>query len=279
DEEFLREIETKIIKGIEKGYKNFEEVKIKWLKTNVDISHNRRVVINGKAINEWQDMERKHTGIVDKEVIVLGFFRKNGSLKSMIINYACHPVVLGPSNFYASADYVGYMRNFLIDKIIFENIVFLQGASGNINPRNCITDNLEIAKKTGETIGEEILKSLNNFKEIEKTDFNFERKRVEFMKKDGTGTLGTEIQTLNIGDEIFIIALPGEAVVEIGLELKRKSIYPVTIVAGYTNDYIGYIATDQILAEGAHEANSCPVKNVEETIRKELSKYMKNDKS
>ncbi|MCX7917662.1 MAG: hypothetical protein N2589_06000, partial [bacterium] len=47
DEEFLREIETKIIKGIEKGYNNFEEVKIKWLKTNVDISHNRRVVING----------------------------------------------------------------------------------------------------------------------------------------------------------------------------------------------------------------------------------------
>ncbi|HOK56617.1 MAG TPA: neutral/alkaline non-lysosomal ceramidase N-terminal domain-containing protein [bacterium] len=279
DKEFLNEIERKILKGIEDGFKNIEEVNLKWTKTEVDISHNRRVVIDGKAKNEWQDIEKKHTGIVDEEVICIGFFKKNGDLKSLIVNYACHPVVLGPSNYYASADFVGYLRSFLENNLNLENLVYITGASGNINPRICITDNFEVAKKTGETIGEQILKCKENFHNLEVNDFHFDRKKVVFIKKDGTGILETEMQILKIGEKIIFITLPGEPVVEIGLDIKKKSKYPVTIVAGYTNDYIGYISTDKILSEGGHEANSCPVKEVEKTIKEIVKNYMKNGRT
>lgn len=274
DEEFINEIENKIKKGVEKGFNSMEEIETGYFKTEVDISHNRRVVIDGKAINEWQDLGNKHTGIVDKEVICLGFLRKDGSIKSMIVNYSCHPVVLGPSNYYASADFVGYLRKFLEENLNSENIVYLTGACGNINPKICITDNFEIAKNIGETIGKEVLKCYKNFEIVNLSKFTIERKKVEFTKKDNSGIIETEIQILKMNDKVLIITLPGEPVVEIGLTIKRKSKFPVTIVAGYTNDYIGYLATNKILQEGGHEANSCHVKDIEEVIKKVID-YIK----
>jgi hypothetical protein len=279
DKYFMNELEIKILKGIEKGLKNIEEVYIKWFKTEVDISHNRRVVIDGKAKNEWLDLEKKHTGIVDKEVLCLGFFRENESLKSLLINYACHPVVLGPSNYYASADFVGYLRKFLEEKLNLENLFYITGAAGNINPRMCLTDDFEIAKKTGEIIGNEILKSKKNFKKLDLTNFNFEREKAIFPKKEGAETIETEVQILKIGEKIIFITLPGEPVVEIGLNIKEKSKFPLTIIAGYTNDYIGYIATDKILSEGGHEANSCPVKDAEKIIENLIDEYIKNGRT
>ncbi|MCM8785925.1 MAG: hypothetical protein NC827_01850 [Candidatus Omnitrophica bacterium] len=274
DEIFLNEIENKIKIGVEKGFNNLQNVEFGILKTEVDISHNRRVVINGKGINEWQDIDGKHIGIIDKEIICIGFFRKDETLKSILINYSCHPVVLGPSNYYASADFVGYLRNFLEKNLNIENVVYITGASGNINPKICITDDFEIAKNTGEKIGNEILKNINNFERFSANEFDFERKKVEFIKKDNSGIIETEIQILKINNKIFLITLPGEPVVEIGLEIKNLSKFRATIIAGYTNDYIGYIATNKILSEGGHEANSCPVKDVEEKIKKEISEYI-----
>ncbi|MCM8832316.1 MAG: hypothetical protein NC816_00105 [Candidatus Omnitrophica bacterium] len=276
DETFLNEIENKIKTGIEKGLSNLEDVKFGWIKTQVDISHNRRVVINGKCINEWQDLEGKHKGIIDKQLISIAFFRQNETLKSMIVNYSCHPVVLDPSNYYASADFVGYLRIFLEKNLNTENLVYITGAAGNINPKICITDNFEIAKFIGEKIGNKILENFKNFKKISVNEFDFERRKIEFMKKDNSGSIETEIQILKIDDKILLISLPGEPVVEIGLEIKRLSKFPITIIAGYTNDYIGYIATNKIISEGGHEANSCLIKDAEEKIKQQISKkYIK----
>ncbi|MFN4227982.1 MAG: hypothetical protein ACK4F0_07595 [Candidatus Ratteibacteria bacterium] len=275
DEIFLSEIENKIKIGIERGFNNFQDVELRILKTEIDISHNRRVVINGKCINEWQDIEGKHTGIVDKEVICLGFFRSDETLKSMIVNYSCHPVVLGPSNYYASADFVGYLRNFLERNLNLENIVYITGASGDINPKVCITDDFEIAKNTGEKIGNKILENIKNFEKFSLNEFDFEREKFEFIKKDNSGTIETEIQILKINDKILLITLPGEPVVEIGLEIKRLSKFPITIIAGYTNDYIGYIATNKIISEGGHESNSCLIRDAVEKIKEQISKYIK----
>ncbi|HHY47470.1 MAG TPA: alkaline ceramidase, partial [Firmicutes bacterium] len=55
---------------------------------------------------------RKPGGPTDPEVLVLRFEGKTG-IKALLVNYACHPVVLGPDNLLISADYPFYLASLL----------------------------------------------------------------------------------------------------------------------------------------------------------------------
>ncbi|NOY81239.1 MAG: hypothetical protein GXP31_09570 [Kiritimatiellaeota bacterium] len=62
----------------------------------------------------------------------------------------------------------------------------------------------------------------------------------------------TLIRALRLGDT-GLVGLPGEIFVEIGLAVKSASPAPCTFTAELANDYLGYIPTDQALAEGSYE--------------------------
>jgi hypothetical protein len=53
--------------------------------------------------------------------------------KAILVNYACHPVVLGPDNLLVSADYPYYLRETLSSLYPGALVVFANGAAGNIN--------------------------------------------------------------------------------------------------------------------------------------------------
>lgn len=61
-----------------------------------------------------------------------------------------------------------------------------------------------------------------------------------------------KLQTLHIG-ELAIAAIPCEAFVEIGLELKRRSPHRPTFVVGLANGYNGYLPTPEHHALGGYE--------------------------
>ena len=65
-------------------------------------------------------------------------------------------------------------------------------------------------------------------------------------------SIQTEVQVLQVG-EIVLVGLPTEVYVEYGLEIKRRSRYPQTMVLSYCNDYFADLITHQAVAEG-----SCP---------------------
>jgi len=51
-----------------------------------------------------------------------------------------------------------------------------------------------------------------------------------------------ELQAIRLG-ELILLAVPGELYVEIGLERKRLSPFPHTLIAGYANGMLGYLCT------------------------------------
>lgn len=63
----------------------------------------------------------------------------------------------------------------------------------------------------------------------------------------------TEVQVLAIGDTL-LVALPGEAFVEIGLSLKAKLAPSNVFIIGCANDYLGYILTREACEEKKYEA-------------------------
>jgi hypothetical protein len=71
----------------------------------------------------------------------------------------------------------------------------------------------------------------------------------------------TSVQALRVGD-VGIVAFPGEAFVEMGLEIKAQSPFPLTFVIDLSNGYIGYIPTVSAFDMGGYEtwrARSSPL--------------------
>lgn len=67
----------------------------------------------------------------------------------------------------------------------------------------------------------------------------------------GKGTIDIEVVGLRIGDFV-LVTFPGELTVEIGLNIKKRSPYELTFVAGCTNGYIYYAPTAQQLRNVGH---------------------------
>ncbi|MHB8899540.1 MAG: neutral/alkaline non-lysosomal ceramidase N-terminal domain-containing protein [Thermoguttaceae bacterium] len=63
---------------------------------------------------------------------------------------------------------------------------------------------------------------------------------------------GVEVMALRVGDAA-LVGLPGEAFCELGLEIKRRSPARHTLVAGLSNDAIGYLPTRAAFDQGGYE--------------------------
>lgn len=88
----------------------------------------------------------------------------------------------------------------------------------------------------------------------ERLDFNL----VHAVKIVGIDDLGVEnlpmeVQAFRLSDQVALVALPGELFAELGLAIKQKSPFPVTLVVELSNDYPGYIPTKRGFAEGGYE--------------------------
>jgi len=57
---------------------------------------------------------------------------------------------------------------------------------------------------------------------------------------------------LRIGD-VALVGLPGENFCESGMEIKHRSPAPHTLVAGLSNDAIGYLPTRESFPQGGYE--------------------------
>lgn len=72
------------------------------------------------------------------------------------------------------------------------------------------------------------------------------KERIQFKK------VHTQMQCLSLG--VFtIIGIPGDVFAEIGMRAKERSTFPNTIVAGYANDFVGYIVSQEGYTEENYE--------------------------
>jgi len=61
------------------------------------------------------------------------------------------------------------------------------------------------------------------------------------------------VQVVRFGNVVTLVALGSEVVVDYALRLKREIPGPGTWVAGYSNDYFGYMPSRRVLEEGGYE--------------------------
>ncbi len=88
----------------------------------------------------------------DDTVVVARVTRDDGKVLANIVNYACHPTTLAWENTLISPDYIGAMRE-TVERETGAPCLFLQGASGELGPREGFVGDTAIADRNGRELG------------------------------------------------------------------------------------------------------------------------------
>jgi len=98
-------------------------------------------------------------GLADETVAVARLTSDNGSTLATVVNYACHPTTLAWDNTLISPDYVGAMRE-VVEGVTSAPCLFIQGASGDIGPREGFVGDTAVADRNGRQLGYAALATL-----------------------------------------------------------------------------------------------------------------------
>jgi hypothetical protein len=95
---------------------------------------------------------RNWKGFSDHQVLVTAIDDLQGRPIATLVNFACHPTILGPANRLLSPDYPGHAR-----RTVEENIgglcLFLQGAAGNQGPVVTFVGDVDAPRRLGKRLG------------------------------------------------------------------------------------------------------------------------------
>jgi hypothetical protein len=139
---------------IRMAYERLEPARLGFGRGKVSISLNRRLTRPDGVTVIYANPD----GPVDEEVGVLRIDTASGEPMAVVVNYACHPVVLGNGSNVISADWPGAMRR-VVEAVTGAKVLFLQGASADINPWPGVpSDSEEVLERLGLEVGGEALK-------------------------------------------------------------------------------------------------------------------------
>jgi hypothetical protein len=114
------------------------------------IGVNRRYVTPEKTVVVGHNWE----GPVDHEVKVVCIDDMDEQPIAVIVNYACHPIIVGPYNDLITPDYPGIVKR-VVEEATGAKCIFLQGATGDIGPVDGCTSRepLAVYRKLGKQLG------------------------------------------------------------------------------------------------------------------------------
>ncbi len=95
----------------------------------------------------------------DDTVVVARFTDDAGALVGTLVNYACHPTTLAWENTLISPDFVGALRE-VVEGELKAPCLFLQGASGELGPREGFVGDVRVADRNGRELGFAALSAL-----------------------------------------------------------------------------------------------------------------------
>ncbi len=112
-------------------------------------------------------------GTADSTVMVIRLCDLEGNVKTVLVNYACHPTTLAWDNRLISPDYVGPLRRTMRHAIGKIPVVFVQGASGDVGPREGFVGDTDVAESNGRQLGFAVLEALAAMP-TEPADFSYD---------------------------------------------------------------------------------------------------------
>jgi neutral ceramidase len=233
---------------------------------------------------------RRGEDCLDNLVTALIFASPDEKRKIILVNYACHPVIVQAQD-RVSADYVGVMTSRLEQAVPgLEACLFLQGACGDINPWIDDTRDFADVGRMGTALADKVMEILARLSDEgrpgEPALFGHASERLELPSRhlpsaeeaaalasgDNRMWLGdelserlreteksypAELQIMRLGNAV-LAGIPGEPFCRLGKAI-REMARPLTgIPVGYANGYVGYIVPPESWARGGYEVDPGP---------------------
>jgi neutral ceramidase len=266
--------------AVHMAYDDMREAHVGVGSGSVQIGINRRAKQPDGTMRIGENPE----GPVDTEVGLIRLDTPGGTPIALVVNYTCHPVILGPKSLTISADYPGQARQ-VVEQVTGAKMLFVQGACGNINPLGGVRDSDENVKWLGTMLAGEVIRAYQGLtpeplRTVQATSTTIQVPleplpeemrqeaswsaqvnqhrpwpwRVEVHEEEGHLYTPGEMQALRLNDAV-VVGAPGEVFVEIGLEVKDRSPLDHTFFAAYTNGCISYVPVPEAYPEGGYEVS------------------------
>jgi len=181
-----------------------------------------------------------------------------------LVNYACHPEIIGSRQGILSPDFVGPLYERIKQRKGGTGI-FMNGALGGMVTADCRgPDGKDVRTwneciRIGRLLGDQALNIIADAPIQKEPTLRCNGKTVKFpvegeilrevmyvsplgFDADEDGCVSTRVNLVNVGDA-QILTIPGEALPNIGFDLKRKMHGRHNLLFGLTNDAFGYILT------------------------------------
>jgi len=218
---------------------------------------------------------RNPYGPCDHEVGVVRIDDEQGNIMSLITNWPCHAVVMGPRNRLICGDWPGTASKYIEDSLdIPGGAPFLIGASGDINPiygphidfvdmnsyafaLNAIA--FDLGNEAIRVSQEITTRSTGEIRAIQKSIYlpgkPDEPNRLHHKSYEPGNEVEVQLCALKIGDIIFA-GVNGELFNQIGVKIRHQSPHPNIFVITHCNGSAGYFVSDAAIPEGGYEVRS-----------------------
>lgn len=261
NEEYIQTLKQKLLTVATNAIKHTAPFLMGIGKGKCDMNINRRAVFADGGV--W--LGRNPDGACDHELDVIKFTDEKNNLVAVFVNWPCHGTTGGQENYLVTGDWPASAARY-IRKYAGKNIVVAvtAGASANINPIYGPGDDFNEVEAVGYHVGNEAWKTIDQIKTSPVESMQFVNSGLSFPgKKSWTDQFpqtslpsGSDVNIrltgLKLGN-IVLCGISGELMTEIGLQVKKESTYPNTVMITHCNGLSGYICTDKAFMEGGYE--------------------------
>ncbi|WP_221391105.1 neutral/alkaline non-lysosomal ceramidase N-terminal domain-containing protein [Dyadobacter sp. NIV53] len=266
-------VEQKLIDGIAEARKKLTPAKLGtgWGFASANINRRARLA-DGKIT-----LGMNPDGPVDRRIGLIRLEKEDGSLLTLIANYAMHGTVFAAVE-EISADGPGIVAEYVEEKLGVP-MLYINGAAGNIAPLYSQFDQPNgnrVLPQFKVMLGDKIIKANKDILAMtsdvklrtstlivetpRKAGMGWTDDMVNYTRttKEGVNLVKLPVRFLKINEDVAIWSAPLELFCEISNEIRDRSTFPFTFYFGYGNGWLGYLLTEKEYAQGGYETTVTP---------------------
>ena len=270
--EYTQTLEQKINGAIDAAFADLRPARLTWNQARAGFAMNRRRDYSLPADHPNANKAPNPAGPVDQSVPALRIESPEGEARGVLFGYACHNTCLGA--YHWCGDYAGYAQEYLQQHRPGFTAMFVTGCGADQNPyprRSGVVpgvSDLELTQQHGRSLANAVEMAMtanpigvtgplrNAYEEVTLTYEDTKRPPHPYP-----------VQVIKFGNALTMVTLGSEVVVDYSLRLRKELAGSAAIwVAGYSNDYSGYIPSTRIQEEGGYEAATGWARGIEEII-------------
>lgn len=265
--QYIASLEANVFRAVQEASQSMFPARLSIGRGSIQLGYNRLLLRDdGRARALFDNPERIPYGPVDPEFVLLRVDDADGRSRALVVHYATHAVVLGPSSCKYSGDYPGVMQRKAEEELKDTQVMFVQGGAGDVNPlflgrSGNEEEDFKVMEKLGNVLAAEVLRANKKVEPVAADAIRSKNEVLTFPNRwDKSKSLEVGITTVLINPQIAIAAVPGEALHKLQKMWKEQADVPHPLFYGYTfssgGTWAGYIPDLRSAAYGGYGADA-----------------------